>query len=86
MEYHYTVMYNDETKKWSVEADGSVYYTDGNVYDKNTFPGWFVPEEGSDCEFIDHEVYLTLSYLVDTFPTPKERASELSDPSGKIGA
>ena len=60
------------TKRRRGQLTDTFYYTDGNVYDKNTFPGWFVPEEGSDCEFIDNEAYLTLSSIVSTFPTPKE--------------
>lgn len=71
MEYHYTVMYNDETKAWSVEPDTTVYYLDGNIYDKNAFPGWFVPEEGSDVEALDNECFNTLLYITPTFPTPE---------------
>jgi len=69
MEYHYTVIYNDETKAWSVEPDPTIFYSDGNVYDQHTFPRWFVPEEGSDCQFIDNQAYRTLTYLVPIFPS-----------------
>ena len=72
MEFHYTVIYDDKVKAWSVEPDDSAYYPDGNVYDKNIFPGWFVPEEGSPEGELDKQLLRTLQYIVCTFPVPQE--------------
>ena len=77
MECHYTVIFDDETNEWTVESDLSLFYTDGNVYDKRVFPGWFVPEEGSDCEAENEELLSTLIYVVPTLPG-------LSDPRAII--
>lgn len=72
MEFHYTVIYDDKVNAWSVESDDSAYYPDGNVYDKNIFPGWFVPEEGSPEGELDKQLLRTLQYIVCTFPVPQE--------------
>ena len=72
MEFHYTVMYDDKVKAWSVEPDPSMFYPDGNVYDRNVFPGWLFPEEGSATEELDYNLYLTLQSIVCTFPVPQE--------------
>lgn len=74
MEYHYTVIYDDEVKAWSVEPDPSMYYAKGNIYDKNAdlLDGWFFPEEGSAEESLDYTLYSTLKYIVCTFPIPQE--------------
>jgi hypothetical protein len=75
MQYHYTVAYDSDEKRWFIEQDPTSFYPDGNVWDesKSVFDnGWFFPEEGSPEEALDYEVYNTLRYIVDTFPTPKE--------------
>ena len=77
MEYHYTVIFDDETNEWTVESDLSLFYTDGNVYDERVFPGWFVPETGSDCQAENEELLSTLIYVVPTLPG-------LSDPRAII--
>ena len=74
MEFHYTVIYDDKVNAWSVEPDPSMYYVDGNIYDRNVFPGWKFPEEGSPEEELDMELFRTLQYIVSTFPVP-ERVS-----------
>lgn len=72
MEFHYTVIYDDKVKAWSVEPDDSMYYPDGNVYDRNVFPGWSVPEEGSAEGELDKQLLRTLQSIVCTFPVPQE--------------
>ena len=74
MEFHYTVIYDDKVNAWSVEPDPSMYYPDGNIYDRNVFPGWSFPDEGSPEEALDMELFRTLQYIVSTFPVP-ERVS-----------
>ena len=71
-EFHYTVIYDDKVKAWSVEPDPFMFYPDGNVYDRNVFPGWSVPEEGSATEELDYNLYLALQSIVHTFPVPTE--------------
>ena len=72
MEFHYTVMYDDKVKAWSVEPDPSMYYPDGNINDREVFPGSHFPEEGSDEEALDWNLYTTLQSIVCTFPVPQE--------------
>ena len=72
MEFHYTVIYDDKVRAWFVEADDSMYYPDGNIYDRNMFPGWFVPEEGSAAGELDKQLLRTLQSIVCTFPVPQE--------------
>ena len=72
MEFHYTVMYDDKVKAWSVEPDPSMFYPDGNMYSKDVWPGWSVPMEGSSEEALDYWLYLTLQSIVHTFPVPEE--------------
>ena len=74
-EFHYTVIYDDKVKAWFVESDDSAYYPDGNVYDRNAFPGWFVPEEGSPEGELDITLISTLQSIVSTFPIPEEVVS-----------
>lgn len=71
-EFHYTVIYDDKVGAWSVETDDSAYYPDGNVYDRNVFPGWSVPEEGSEEYELDTLLLGTLQSIVHTFPVPQE--------------
>ena len=75
MEYHYTVIYDNKVNAWSVEPDPSMYYPDGNIYDRNVFPGWSFPEEGSPEEELDMELFHTLQSIVCTFPVPEEAVS-----------
>jgi hypothetical protein len=75
MQYHWTIAYDSDEKRWFLEQDPTSFYPDGNVWDENKSmldSGWFFPEEGSPEEKLDNEVYYTLRYLMDTFPTPKE--------------
>ena len=76
MQFHYVVGYDSDTKKWFVELDTTAYFSDGNLWDeeqyRENFYGWRVPEEGSNDEALDYELLNTLSYIVDTFPIPKE--------------
>lgn len=72
MEFHYTVMYNTDSKAWSVEPDSSMYYPDGHMYNKDVWPGWSVPMEGSSEEALDADLLHTLQSIVSTFPVPQE--------------
>ena len=81
MEFHYTVMYNDKVKAWSVEPDPSMYYPDGNIYNPDMsddpfphtiYPGWFYPEEGSAIEALDYELLHALQSIAHTLPIPEE--------------
>ena len=75
-EFHYTVIYDDKVKAWSVEPDPSCYYPDGNIYDKYKYLkegyGWYFPEEGSDEEALDYSLYLALQSIAHTLPVPQE--------------
>ena len=71
-EFHYTVIYDDRTNSWSVETDDTAYYPDGNVYDRNMFPGWFVPEEGSAEAALDKQLIRILQSIAHTLPIPQE--------------
>jgi hypothetical protein len=81
MQYHFMVMFDDETNKWSVDPSLYEYLTDGTIYNPNLiengfpndiYPGWFFPEEGSREEELDFELFRTLQSVVDTFPVPQE--------------
>ena len=72
MEYHYTLMYDDKVKAWSVEPDPSCYYPDGNIFDRNVFPGWTFPEEGSEEEALDMMLFRILQSIAHTLPIPQE--------------
>ena len=72
MEFHYTVMYDTDSKAWSAEPDSSMYYPDGHVYSKDVWPGWSVPMEGSSEEALDVDLLHTLQSIVSTLPVPQE--------------
>jgi hypothetical protein len=73
MQYHFMLMYDDGTKSWSVDQDTfQSVMTDGTIYDKNVFPGWFWPKEGSPEEELDWSLYQTLQSIVSTIPIPQE--------------
>ena len=76
MQYHYVVGYDSEMKRWFVELDTICYFPDGNMWDdqkyRSEFWGWRVPEDDSDDALLDQTLLNTLSYIVDTFPIPKE--------------
>jgi hypothetical protein len=76
MQYHYVVGYDSEMKRWFVELDTNGYFPDGNVWDdekyRQDFWGWTVPEDDSDEALLDQTLLNTLSYIIDTFPIPKE--------------
>jgi hypothetical protein len=71
MQYHYMVMYDDKSDSWHVDQDTlRSVMTDGTVYDKNVFPGWSWPEEGSHEEALDHKCWQMLQSLVPIWPSP----------------
>ena len=73
MQYHYVVGYDTDMKHWFVELDTAAYFYDGHVWSPADTPyGWRVPEESSEEEVLDQTLLNTLSYIVDTFPIPKE--------------
>jgi hypothetical protein len=73
MQYHYMLMYDDATKMWSIDNDTlRSVMTDGTVYDRDVFPGWSWPEEGSPEEELDWELYQVLQSIVSTIPIPQE--------------
>lgn len=72
MQYHYLVMYDDQYKSWSVESDITAYLPDGNIYNKEIFPGWFFPEEGSAEEALDKQLFRILQSIAHTLPIPQE--------------
>lgn len=72
MQLHYTVMFDTDSDTWSVEPDPSVYYPDGNIYDKakDFGYGWFFPEENSFDESLDQKCWQMLYSLVTIWPSP----------------
>jgi hypothetical protein len=67
------LMYDDATKMWSIDNDTlRSVMTDGTVYDRDVFPGWSWPEEGSPEEELDWELYQVLQSIVSTIPIPQE--------------
>jgi len=73
MQYHFMLMFDDKTQMWSVDQDTlRSVMTDGTVYDKNVFPGWSWPEEGSPEEELDWQLYQVLQSIVSTIPVPQE--------------
>lgn len=73
MQFHYVVGYDTDMKHWFVELDTAAYFYDGHVWSPEDTPyGWRFPEEGSNDEALDHDLLNTLSYIIDTFPIPKE--------------
>jgi hypothetical protein len=76
MQYHYTVAYDSDMKRWFVEQDPNSFYPDGNVWDEKQCDdignGWLVPEYESPEEELDFVLLKTLQYIIDTIPTPQE--------------
>lgn len=79
MQYHYVVGYNTDTNKWFIEYDTAAYFPDGNVWRQDrlqdpeySYYGWWFPDENSPEESLDYSLLKTLSYIVDTWPTPIE--------------
>lgn len=73
MQYHFMVMYDDKAQMWSVDQDTlRAVMTDGTVYDRDVFPGWSWPEEGSPEEELDWELYQVLQSIVSSIPIPQE--------------
>lgn len=82
MQYHYVVVYDTDTDKWTVESEWETYFPDGSIYNtemienggfpNGVYPGWFMPEEGSDQEALDAELWRTLYYIAPTWPTPSQ--------------
>ena len=75
-QYHYVIGYDSETKKWFLELDTTAYFPDGNLWDeeqyRKEFFGWRDPENDPNERVLDLDLLNTLSYIVDTFPIPKE--------------
>lgn len=44
MQYHYVVVFDDETNSWGVLDDTEGYLPDGNVWDEGVEYGWFWPD------------------------------------------
>ena len=64
MQYHYVVMYDDNTGEWSNEDEAR--YLDGNVYDEaREHSRWFFPEEDSEDESRDYELRKELQKRID---------------------
>ena len=79
MQFHYVVGYDTEMKHWFVELDTAAYFYDGHVWSPADTPyGWRVPEESSEEEVLDQALLNTLSYIVDTFPIPKEHENVIA--------
>ncbi len=78
MQYHYVVGYDTDRKRWFLEADTTAYFSNGNLWDdeqyRQNFYGWRLPEIGPE-DGLDEALLNTLSYIVDTFPIPKEHES-----------
>ena len=73
MQYHFMLMFDDKTQMWSVDQDTlRAVMTDGTVYDRDVFPGWSWPEEGSPEEELDWELYQVLQSIVSIIPVPQE--------------
>ena len=73
MQYHFMLMFDDKTKKWSVDWETlHSVMTDGTVYNRDVFPGWHWPEEDSPEAALDWELYQTLLSIVSTIPIPQE--------------
>jgi len=73
MQYHFMLMYDDKTQMWSVDQDTlRAVMTDGTIYDRDVFPGWSWPEEGSPEEELDWQLYQVLQSIVSTIPVPQE--------------
>jgi len=78
MQHHFIVYFDTDDNKWHME-DSWELLADGNVYNPNLiqrgfpndiYPGWFVPEEGSQDEANDHECWKVLLSTIDILPTP----------------
>ena len=70
-QFHYVVMYDTETDKWSVEDEGG--FLDGNVWsgqDVDGEPFWHWVEEGTREEAIDSKCTNMLHSLVTIWPSP----------------
>ena len=82
MQYHFLLMFDDKTKKWSVDwetchgvmTDGTVYNPDmiERGFPNDIYPGWFWPEDHSPEQELDWTLYQALLSVVDTLPVPQE--------------
>ena len=73
MQYHFMLMFDDKTQMWSVDQDTlRSVMTDGTIYNRDVFPGWSWPEEGSAEEELDWELYQVLQSIVSSIPIPQE--------------
>ena len=82
MQYHFLLMFDDKTKKWSVDwetchgvmTDGTVYNPDmiERGFPNDIYPGWFWPEDESPEQELDWTLYQALLSVVDTLPVPQE--------------
>lgn len=71
MQFHYIVMYDSDTDKWSLEEDTNSIL-DGNVWSNDH--GWFYADDNDypGSYNIDTECRNMLHWLADTWPSPKE--------------
>ena len=73
MQYHFMLMYDDGTKSWNVDHETMInVMTDGTVYDPNTYPGWFWPEDGSPEQELDWQLFCTLQSTLAHIPDTQE--------------
>lgn len=72
MQYHYIVMFDDETKEWDIIGEPDAYLPDGNVYDPSDEEyGWFMPSEYDEDDrayVIDERCYTMLTTLASIWP------------------
>ena len=69
MQFHYIVMYDSDTDKWSLEEDTNCIF-DGNVWSEND--GWFYADDDDypGSYNIDRECLNMLQSLVPIWPSP----------------
>ena len=73
MQYHFMLMYDDGTKSWNIDNDTMMnVMTDGTVYNRDVFPGWFWPEDGSHEQELDWQLFCALQSILAHIPLPQE--------------
>jgi hypothetical protein len=66
MQFHYVVMYDSDTKKWSFDPD-MTDNLDGNVYTEDDGFFWAAPEY-PNSEIIDERCMIMLNTLASIWP------------------